>query len=259
MMDKGTFSKLLSEAVSQPGMISGAYSAFHGYSIGNQLLAWSQCLSREIPLGPIATYKRWSELGRQVKKGSKAISLVMPVTINKRDDNGDKTDDIFQMFVMRNNWFVLSQTEGDEFKHEVKSAEWDGQKALMTLNITEKSFDLADGNCQGYAQSDSIAINPVAVYPHKTRIHEIAHIVLGHTKEGTMTDSERTPRDIREVEAESVAYILCSLLNLPGLVESRGYIQGWLAGNEISDKSAQRIFSAATKILDAGRLSAEEV
>lgn len=142
MMDKGTFSKLLSEAVSQPGMISGAYSAFHGYSIGNQLLAWSQCLSREIPLGPIATYKRWSELGRQVKKGSKAISLVMPVTINKRDDNGDKTDDIFQMFVMRNNWFVLSQTEGDEFKHEVKSAEWDGQKALMTLNITEKSFDL---------------------------------------------------------------------------------------------------------------------
>ena len=87
---------------------------------------------------------------------------------------------------------------------------------------------------------------------------KIAHIVLGHTKEGTMTDSEHTPRDTREVEAESVAYILCSLLNLPGLTESRGYIQGWLAGNEISDKSAQKIFAAATKILDAGKLSTED-
>jgi hypothetical protein len=67
-----------------------------------------------------------------------------------------------------------------------------------------------------------------------------------------MSDSESTPRDIREVEAESVAYILCSLLELPGLTESRGYIQSWLSGAEISDKSAQRIFSAADKILKAG-------
>jgi hypothetical protein len=258
MMDKGTFSKLLNDAVNQPGMISGAYSAFHGYSIGNQLLAWAQCLSRDIPLGPIATYKRWSELGRQVQKGQKAIALVMPVTINKKDADGNKTDDVFQTFVMKNNWFVMSQTEGADYAHEVKSAEWDAAAALAKLGISEKSFDLMNGNVQGYAQEDSIAINPIAVFPHKTRIHEIAHIVLGHTKEGTMTDSEHTPRDTREVEAEAVAYILCSLLNLPGLTESRGYIQGWLAGNEISDKSAQKIFAAATKILDAGKLSTED-
>ena len=67
-----------------------------------------------------------------------------------------------------------------------------------------------------------------------------------------MADSERTPRDVREVEAEGVAYILCSLLDLPGLHESRGYIQSWLQGAEVSDKSAQRIFSAANKILEAG-------
>jgi len=76
--------------------------------------------------------------------------------------------------------------------------------------------------------------------------------VLGHTAENAMHDDERTPKDIREVEAESVAYILCSVLNLPGLIESRGYIQGWLSGSEITDKSAQRIFGAADKILKAG-------
>ena len=68
-----------------------------------------------------------------------------------------------------------------------------------------------------------------------------------------MTDSETTPRDVREVEAEAVAYILCSVLDLPGLTESRGYIQGWLAGAEVTDKSAQRIFSTANKILEAGK------
>jgi antirestriction protein ArdC len=92
----------------------------------------------------------------------------------------------------------------------------------------------------------------VAVLPHKTRFHELAHVVLGHTEEHAMHDDETTPRDIKEVEAESVAYILCSVLGLPGLVESRGYIQNWLFGGEISDKSAQRIFGAADKILKAG-------
>lgn len=67
-----------------------------------------------------------------------------------------------------------------------------------------------------------------------------------------MTDSERTPVNIREVEAESVAYILCSLLSLPGLHESRGYVQSWLSGQEISERNAQRIFTAADKILKAG-------
>ena len=254
-MEKQTvpFAQLLKDAVEQPGIISKAYSQFHGYSVGNQLWAWAQCLSRKIEVGPIATYKRWSELGRQVQKGQKAISLVMPVTIQKKDEQGEKTGEVFAMFTVRNNWFVLSQTEGEDYQHEAKTPAWDKAKALEALSITEERFALQNGNCQGYAQAKSIAVNPIAQYPHKTRFHEIAHVVLGHTTEGLVTDSEFTPVDTREVEAEGVAYILCSLLDLPGLVESRGYIQSWLQGNEISDKSAQRIFSAANKILEAGK------
>lgn len=254
-MEKANFSQLLQDAVNQPGIISKCYSTFHGYSIGNQLLAWSQCVSREIPIGPIATYKKWSELGRQVTKGQKAIALVMPVTINKKDAAGEKTGEVFSMFTMRNNWFVLSQTEGDEYVNEVATPAWDKAAALAKLDINEVAFDHSDGNCQGYASGRTIAVNPVAILPHKTRFHELAHVVLGHTTDEMMADSEKTPRDIREVEAEGVAYILCSVLDLPGLHESRGYIQNWLAGAEVSDKSAQRIFSAANKILEAGKLA----
>ena len=75
-----SFADLLQSAVTEPGIISAAYSQFHTYSMGNQLLAWVQCLQREIPPGPIATFPRWKELGRHVKKGEKALMLCMPVT-----------------------------------------------------------------------------------------------------------------------------------------------------------------------------------
>ena len=247
------WSALLSDAVNKPGIISSAYTVFHNYSVANQLWAWSQCQARDIELSPIATYKKWQSLGRQVKKGEKALTLCMPVTINKKDDAGEKTGECFQLFTVRANWFTLSQTEGDEFVNEVKTPDWDKSLALSALGITEVTFNCADGNSQGYATGKNIAVNPVAALPHKTRFHELAHVVLGHTVEHTMSDSETTPRDIKEVEAESVAYICCSILGLPGLEESRGYIQHWLSGNEIGDKTAQRIFGTAEKILKAGR------
>ena len=253
------WSSLLSDAVNKPGIISSAYTVFHNYSVANQLWAWSQCLTRDIELSPIATYKKWQTLGRQVKKGEKALTLCMPVTINKKDDSGQKTGDVFQLFTVRANWFTLSQTEGEDFINEVKTPEWDKDLALSKLGITEVAFNNPDGNCQGYATGKNIAVNPVAQLPHKTRFHELAHVVLGHTTEMTMSDSERTPRDIREVEAESVAYICCSILGLNGLEESRGYIQHWLSGNEIGDKTAQRIFGTAEKILKAGRAAAETI
>ena len=40
------WSALLIEAVTKPGLIMKAYSAFHQYSCGNQLLALLQCQMR---------------------------------------------------------------------------------------------------------------------------------------------------------------------------------------------------------------------
>ena len=42
---------ILERAVAEPGAISTAYSASHGYSIGNQLLALFQCIARGIEPG----------------------------------------------------------------------------------------------------------------------------------------------------------------------------------------------------------------
>ena len=250
------FADLLKEAVNKEGILSTCYSRFHQYSIGNQLWLWGQADARGECLGPVQTLKQWNTLGRAVKAGSKAYSMLMPVTVPKKDANGKKIEGKFsKFFMLKNYWFTVHQTEGDEFKEETVIPEWNKQKALEKLLIKENTFEHADGNCQGYASFHSFAVNPLAVLPHKTTFHELAHIVLGHTTEHTMADSEITPKDIREVEAESVAYILCSILGLDGLVESRGYIQHWLKDNQIDDKSAQKIFTCANTILNAGKVA----
>lgn len=255
------FSGLLEKAVNEPGILSAAYSSFHGYSIGNIMAAAAQCAARQIPLAPIASFNGWKNRGRSVKKGEKAIALCMPVTCKgQRVDatTGETEEFAFSRFVWRNNWFVLSQTAGDDYANEVTTPEWDKTRALAALNISEGTFDHPDGNVQGYASGRAIAVSPIAQHPHKTRMHEMAHVLLGHTTESVMADSPVTPRDVREVEAESVAYILCELLDLPGKVESRGYIQSWLNGAQISEKSAQKIFATADKLLKAGQAKAAE-
>lgn len=246
------WAELLNKAISEPGIISEAYSAFHSYSLGNQIAAAFQLSAKGLPIAPIASFKAWKDKGRSVRKGEKAIALCMPITF-KKEDKETGEEHTFARFMWRNNWFSLDQTEGAEFVNEAVSPEWDKAQALAALDISDVRFEMANGNVQGYASGRTIAVNPLAVLPHKTRFHEIAHIVLGHTAESVMSDSERTPKDIREVEAEGVAYILCSLLGLPGQAESRGYIQSWLSGQSLTEKTAQRIFSTADKILKAGK------
>ena len=53
--DSTKWTDLLTEAVTKPGAILKAYRAFHGYSIGNQMLALLQCQMRGIEPGPIST------------------------------------------------------------------------------------------------------------------------------------------------------------------------------------------------------------
>ena len=246
------FAELLQSAVHEPGTLSQAYRQFHTYSLGNQLVALFQCHEREIRPGPMATFPRWKELGRHVRKGEKALTLCMPVTVKRQADEADEPDDVFTRFIYKPRWFVLSQTDGDPLP-EPEIPAWDTDHALAALDVQEIQFEHTDGNCLGFARERSIAINPVNPMPHKTRFHELAHVLLGHTAEGQQADSEITPRTLRECEAESVALLCCAALDLPGVAECRGYIQNWWGqGHEIPERSAQRILKAADQILKAG-------
>ena len=251
------FQELLNEAVTKPGALMKAYSLFWNYSLGNQVLALVQANQRGIALGPIASFNRWKELGRHVKRGEKAIELCMPVTCKRtvkeeRQDGTDAQMEItFKRFVFKRNWFMLSQTDGAEYQPAAIPT-WDRVRALATLSVEEIPFEMLNGNCQGFAKGRQIAINPVAQHAAKTTFHELAHIELGHTAETAVNDSETLPRSLKEVEAESVALLCLESLGMDGAEYCRGYIQNWLQGSTIPERSAQRIFAAADKILKAG-------
>ncbi len=263
--DAPNWAQMLVDAVNTPGVLSDAYRRFWNFSIGNQLMAIFECLQRGIPPGPIHTFRGWLDLGRHVKKGEKAITLCMPVTVKAKrkctvsstekstaDDSEDAPTSI-TIFVYKPHWFVLCQTDGDSYV-PTELPDWSETRCLETLKIERVEFRHPDGNCQGYASGQSVAISPVAVLPHKTLFHELAHVALGHTAASMMDDHERTPVNLREVEAECVALICCATLERPGVPECRGYIQHWLGtGTPIPDRSAQRIFKTADAILKAGR------
>src|SRR2546423_6253308 len=122
-LDIPKWSALLVEAVNKPGLIMKGYSAFHSYSLGNQLLALVQCQLRGLQPGPINTFPKWQELGRHVKRGERALILCMPITRKQRDDevHAEQSDEekTFTTFVYKARWFVMAQTEGEELEPQM--------------------------------------------------------------------------------------------------------------------------------------------
>jgi hypothetical protein len=72
--------------------------------------------------GPLATFNKWKELGRHVKKGEKAISLRIPIscsrtkTVQKDDGTTEEEAFTFNNFLLKARWFTLHQTEGAEYQ-----------------------------------------------------------------------------------------------------------------------------------------------
>ncbi len=268
------YTEILKEAITKEGKLLEAYRAFHNFSLLNRIYACWQLSALNKDITPIKTFNQWKEANRTVKKGEKALELCMPVNkkwyrftkdkkivpystskekINKMLASGEIKEYQYKDFVFKKYWFALSQTEGQDFKAENININWNKQKALKELSINEIKFQSLNGNIQGYTTfNNEIAINPLAQLPIKTIFHEIAHILLGHTKEEALTDNKDLPLNLMEVEAEATALLCLESLGLNGAEYCRGYIKSWYKGNNIPDKSAQRIISAAEKILKSG-------
>lgn len=249
----------LTEALNAPGSLGNTYTRFYNYSFLNQVRLAMQGTNE-----PVATYNRWFELGRQVRKGSKAKTVLAPVMVSResKDANGNAVvggdgkpgrRQVLVGFRDSRTVFGYSDTDGDDLP-AVELPGWDTDTALAVLKIDRVAFNMVNGNAQGFSFEDTdgrhMALNPTAVYPAKTLLHELAHLVLGHCTQG-----DETHRGIAEFEAEATAYLAAKELGLIAWnpAESRAYIQNWLGGAEVGDDNVSRVFAAVNKILTAGR------
>ena len=273
---KPDWTALLERALTCPGELSNAYRMFHRFSAGNIAMIAVEAMLRCEPLGPIASFSAWKKLGYYVQRGAKAYAMVMPVQVHIRDaqdddedagDNADRKSGATKtVFVLKRNWFMLHQVAAGDDAQPLQTPAtpgWSFERACNALGIKQIAFELADGNVQGYACAQGVALNPLAKFPIKTAAHELAHILLGHVANAGVVEHEELGRDLREAEAESTAFIVAAMLGLSddALSSSRAYIQSWLGGvagvdaqaaASFQKRSAARVFKVATQILRAG-------
>ena len=242
--------KIIETALTAPGNVGNVYSRFYSYSFLNQMYLRMQGVAE-----PVATMKRWNASGRTVLSGSRAKEIIVPIFAKKTDEDPDAEPAIIGFKAVRR-IFTLSQTEGDELP-PVALPEWDMDKALRELGIGRIPFDELNGNLQGDSRGRNIAVNPLAVHPHKTLMHEIGHVLLGHTTPEMLEQYEQH-RGVMEFQAEATAHLTMNELGQltdDMATHSRGYIQDWMRGERPPDKAIREVFTATDTILKAGRLA----
>ena len=84
----------------------------------------------------------------------------------------------------------------------------------------------------------------------KTMLHEISHATLHRRKKNEPPSKDQ---HTREVEAESVAYVVCQHFGIDTSDYSFGYVAGWSKGKELDELKASldTIRSCAASLIDA--------
>lgn len=234
---------------------------FPRYSVNNSILIMMQRPDASL----CQSFTGWKEMGRYVKKGEKGISILAPAPYKiereqtKLDDKGkpvfdadgepvtEKVEVTIRAFKVVKT-FDVSQTDGKELP-SIGPGELVGSiegypkllQALQEISPVPVTFEQIDGEAKGfYHQEDKrIAIQDgmSEVQTIKTLLHEMAHQKL-HDKDAVAA-ADYVSRNGKEVEAESVAYVVCQHYGINTSDYSFSYVAGWSEGKETPElKSA---------------------
>lgn len=229
---------------------------FRQYSLNNTLLILIQCPEAT----HVASYKKWGEMDRQVRKGEKGLSIFAPMMRKITDEKTGDEKRVLAGFRIVST-FDISQTDGAPVPEPIRPALLDGEapeglwNALAAM-VLENGYTLERGDCggaNGYTRPDTKTIrvredvsNLQAV---KTLVHEIAHMLL-HTEGNDLTTEALRHRGVAEVEAESTAFIVLGALGIETDDYTLPYIGGWSDGKpEVVAATADRVLKTAKQIL----------
>ena len=240
---------------------------FRIYSITNSILIYLQ----KKDATKVAGFKAWQEkFHRQVKKGAKAITIFAPKTFKKEVDEIDDKDldasvrTVKVMGFRPVSVFDISDTEPIDATGEVPSEpEWHAgnepsavadrvyvasEQLAKELGINLTQAD-ADKGEQGYSAGDHINIssNVAGVNKLGTVIHELAHELLHH--EGKSLFYIKVPREIRELQAEAVSYVVLRHFDIPAEHQST-YITLFRNNKADIEKNLNIIKKASNFIVD---------
>ena len=234
---------------------------FHNYSFNNTMLIAMQRPDATL----VTSYKNWQSMGRQVMKGEKGITIIAPAPYKKMkekevldenqrpimgSDGKPKTEQVevtvphFKAVTV----FDIAQTSGEPIQTlapELLTAavqDFDSfMQAIQKISPVPIRFDEIDGNANGYyhnADKEIVIKKGLSESQTlKTAIHETVHAKL-HDREIMESLGVEKDRLTKEVEAESVAYCVCSSFGLDTSDYSFPYIAGWSSSREMKEMKA---------------------
>lgn len=234
-------------------------SRFHNYSFGNVLLIAFQCPNAS----QVAGFHAWKKLGRFVRKGERGICILAPMVYRGKCDstnqqNGDASEqnELKRIYGFRcARVFDVSQTDGEPLPTPASVNGSPGEhlaallKAISAQGIAIRYDDLPAG-VLGVSMGGTIVVQPQlpAVDEFLTLLHELAHEIMHRNKDGNGLDS-RPDKNIRELEAEAVAFVVSNAFNVDSTTHSSDYIQLYTKDREALNCSLQRIQQTAITII----------
>lgn len=256
-------------------------SYFTNYSPHNTMLISLQKPNATL----IASYGKWRKLDRYVMKGETGIAIFAPIIYNAdqcfkskksaadkhskkifNDNTAEKAENVEEqckkIAFKKVYVYDISQTDGKDlpyFENSELTGNIDSKKRKTILQALEKltgiKIEFADiqGGSKGYYNfiEDRIVIKSEMSDNQtlKTAFHETAHKLLHDPKNVKFTNYSRNEK---EVQAESVAFMVAEKLGIDTSEYSFPYIAPWSHGKQLEQLKAAlcEIQIAAKQILD---------
>ena len=210
-------------------------SRFHHYSLHNHWLILMEKPDATLVVG----FKKWQGMGRFVRRGESGIPILAPIFTLITNEDGKEEEKLVGFKVVY--VFDVSQTDGEPLpeppdwkspeKHNDLPERLVCYAEIMGIAVQVMSIGR---DIQGVSIGGKIILDPEA--DSKTLIHEIAHEMLHHNREAIPTD-----HTIRELEAESVAYVVAKHFGMNDLA-SPNYNALHGATAELIMRHLERIF-----------------
>lgn len=227
---------------------------FHNYSLRNCLLIAAQ----NPEATHVAGYQKWKQLGRQVKRGEKAITIVQPRFSKRETEVVNQAGNTETKEVKKLSGFGyakvfdISQTEGDAVP-EFATVSGDPGESLSKLEQLVMDNDIVlsyepppSPGAMGLSTGGKIYVTPGLSDAETLSVlaHELAHELL-HKGERR---HETTPT-IRETEAEAVAFVVSKAAGLDSTERSCDYISLYRGDPETLSESLKFIQKTAGYII----------
>lgn len=225
---------------------------FHKYSANNKML-----IKLQMPNATkVASFRKWNELGRSVKKGEKAIRILAPIFKKSQRPNsqGQMEEKIDGVWFKTVPVFDISQTEGEAVPTwNIRSELGDDDQGLYTLlkekimargiQVKEEALNGPLGvSYGGLIKIDTTVQDKSSQF--LTLVHEQAHEILHRGSE-----SKDLSRNDKECQAEATAYIVASHFGLESSVSAE-YLICWGNSEKEFLKNLSAVIKASEEILE---------